>query len=164
MRMWALDRYYYLRVMSFLLAWMLMQMPMSESIANFRPQWVLMTLMWWLWNKPSRLTLPWVVTIALITDYLSGLPLGVHVLSFIVVAGCVQWLFPKLMHFNRWQQCLFSIALLALNLFVLRLGFFMTHVDWSWPAMIETHVATLLVWMAMAWAFNFHAYWFAHVD
>lgn len=164
MRMWVFDQYYCFRVTSFLLAWMLMQMPLPHAIASCRPQWVLITLLWWLWCKPSRISLLWIVAIGIMTDYLSGLPMGIHVTSFVALAGCVTWLHRKLMHFNIVQQILFSIVLLSLNTVVLRFGFFITHMTWLWAALLATQVTTLCVWVGLLFAFNFHQYWFAHVD
>ena len=87
-----------------------MQLPLPAGWSAWQPQWVLITCLFWLWNHPSRFALPWVVVVAVLTDYLSGLPLGIHVLSYLFMAGMVLWLYRKLMHFNVTQHCVFSCS------------------------------------------------------
>lgn len=163
MRAWALDRFYILRVVSIVVALLLIQLPFSYALSQWQPQWVLLVCLFWLWNHPSRFSMVWVAFAAALVDYLTGLPVGVHVISFILLAGIIIWRHNQIMHFDLSHQYFFSIFLFICNILLLRLGFALCHVEWSWMVMLKSQVSTCLIWMLCIWRFNFHGFWFAHV-
>jgi rod shape-determining protein MreD len=163
MRVWALDQFYIWRIASMLVAFFLMQLPLPYALSQWQPQWVLLVCLFWLWNHPSRFSLLWVGIIALMTDYASGLPLGVHVVSFVLLAGLVIWRHNQIMHYDFSHQLLFSIFLFICNIFMTRVSFELCHLEWSWMIMLKTQISTCLLWACCIWRFNFHGFWFAHV-
>lgn len=163
MRTWAIDRFYIWRVLSVVAALFLMQLPFPYAVSQWQPQWMLCVALFWLWNHPSRFSLVWITLLALLTDYASGLPLGVHVVSFLVIAGLVIWRHNQLMHYDVSHQIFFSIILFACHMILMRIGFALCHLEWSWLMMFKSLISTCLVWTLCIWRFNFHGFWFAHV-
>ena len=163
MHSWVLDRWYVWRVLSAMAALCLMQLPLPYALNQWQPQWVLMVCFFWLWTHPSRFSMVWVVLVAFITDYVSGLPLGVHAMSFIVLAGVVIWKHNQLMHFDLLHQFFFSMILILCYLMLMRISFELCQLEWSWIVMLKTQISTCLLWTFCIWRFNFHEFWFYYV-
>jgi|GEM_PF-3549294 len=163
MRVWALDRFYIWRIITVIVAFFLMQLPLPYVWSQWQPQWVLLVCLFWLWNHPSRFSLLWVALVGLMADYISGLPLGIYVASFLVLAGVIIWRYNQLMHFDLLHQCFFSIFLFICNMIVMRIGFGLCHLEWSWIVILKSQLSTCLIWLVCIWQFNFHGFWFTHV-
>jgi rod shape-determining protein MreD len=163
MRRWVQDRWYVLRALTFLVAFALIQVPLPIAWQPYRPEWVLCALMLWLWHRPTSVSFLWISVIGVTTDFLTGLPIGTHMLSYGVVAGCVLWMFPRMRQFSRLQQMGFTLFLLLLCTVMMRLSFALGHVAWCWADMLSMQLSTFIVWSVVLLSVNFHRYWFAHV-
>jgi rod shape-determining protein MreD len=164
MRQWALDQRYIWRLVSVIAAWCLMQIPLPYALQGWQPQWVLMVCLFWLWVHPSRFSFFWIVLVGFITDYLSGLPLGVHAVGLVVVAGLMIWKHYQWMHSDRLHQFIFSIILFLCYFMMMRFSFELCHLKWSWVMMLKTQITTCVLWAACIWKLNFHTFWFNYVD
>jgi rod shape-determining protein MreD len=164
MRTWALDQFYIWRLLSVVAALGLMQLPLPLGVSAWQPQWVLMVCLFWLWLHPTKLSILWIVFVGVMVDYVSGLPIGIHVMCFLVVIGLVLWKHYQLMHFNRLHQFFFSIVLFLCYFLMMRLGFAMCQLEWSWVMMLQTFVSTCVLWTLCIMRFNFHGFWFNYVD
>lgn len=85
------------------------------ELGYLRPEWVVLTLIYWVIALPQRIgiTLAWVV--GLIVDVLLGSLLGQHALAFIIVAYIASSIYQRLRMFSVWQQSLIVFAIVGLN-------------------------------------------------
>ncbi|MCW8887336.1 MAG: rod shape-determining protein MreD [Motiliproteus sp.] len=101
--------------LTFLLALMLSTLPMPESLEWGRPQWVALTLIYWVVALPHRVG-PWSAWIlGLLLDILLGSLLGVHALSLALIAFLVQHLHRRIRMYPLWQQSLLVLLLVGIH-------------------------------------------------
>lgn len=94
-------------------------LPLPDWAAPFRPDWVVLTLIFWSMHLPRRFGLgtAWVTGLAL--DVLKGALLGQHALAFTVVAFFTLKFRLRVRVFPIWQQSVTVLALVALYEFIL---------------------------------------------
>ena len=164
MRVWALDQWYVWRLLSLFVALCLMQLPFSAAASAWQPQWLLMVCLFWMWIHPSKLSIVLIFLVAVMADFLSGLPFGVYVMSLLVVVFIVRFKHDQLKHFNRLHQIIFSMILFLCYFMMMRIGFLLCQLEWSSVMMLKTFISTCLLWMICILRFNFHGFWFNYVD
>ena len=93
--------------------------PLPQSLAIARPDWVALTVIYWAIFAPHRLPLWVVMLFGLALDTLYGTLLGLHALALVVVAYPAMRLCLRLRVFS-WAQLAASVtALIVLYEFVL---------------------------------------------
>lgn len=96
-------------LLTLLVALMATIMPMPLSVDAFRPDWVLVVLLYWCLALPSRVNVVTAWVMGFILDVLLGSVLGVHAaamaLSVFIIAGNYQ----KIRNFSVWQLSLIHI-------------------------------------------------------
>jgi rod shape-determining protein MreD len=102
-------------VVSLLAALFLSILPMPGWVEDFRPQWVVLTLIFWSLALPQRVGVFWAFGAGLVLDVMTGSVLGHHALGFSVVAYLVVELHQRLRIFPLWQQTLFVWVLLLVE-------------------------------------------------
>lgn len=136
--------------LTFLVALVAAIMPLPLSVDEFRPDWVLVVLLYWAMAAPSRVNIGIAWLIGLVLDILLGSTLGVHggaiAISTFIVVGSYQ----KIRNFSVWQQALIIGTLSALyHLTVFWIQYFLTDavfvINFLYPV-----VSTVLLW---PWAF-----------
>ena len=101
--------------LSFLLAMMLSTLPMPESLIWGRPEWVTLTLIYWVVALPHRVG-PWTGwVLGLLLDILLGSLLGIHALSLAIVAYLAQRLHQRIRMFPLWQQAFLILILVGIQ-------------------------------------------------
>lgn len=104
---------------SFVIAMMLSVISMPAfvpvELGYLRPEWVVLTLIYWVIALPQRIgiTIAWAV--GLMVDVLLGSLLGQHALAFIIVAYIASSIYQRLRMFSVWQQSLIVFAIVGLN-------------------------------------------------
>jgi rod shape-determining protein MreD len=133
-----------------LLALMATIMPMPLSIDMFRPDWVLLVLVYWSLALPNRINVLSAWLMGFFVDVLLGSTLGVHagVMALTVYISAAN--FQKIRNFSLWQQSIIIGVLAALyHLLIFWLQRFLTDtpflVSYLYPVL-----TSILVW---PWAF-----------
>ena len=99
----------------FLIAFLLTIMPLPEGLSNWRPQWVALTLIFWILTLPERVGVGVAWSIGVVLDVLTGTLLGEHALSFSLIAFAVLKLHKRLLLFPPHQQSFTVLLLLLLD-------------------------------------------------
>lgn len=137
--------------LSFLVTLILTIMPMPQIVKSFRPDWVLLVLMYWTLALPARVNVGHAFFLGFIVDVLVGTVLGVNALAFSVVVFIVSVNYFKIRNFSMLQQALVVALLLALyHLILFWLSHFLTGVhfltEYLWPVLTG-----MLVWPWLFW-------------
>ena len=133
-------------LLTFLIALMASIMPLPLSVDAFRPDWVLVVLLYWCLALPARVNVISAGVMGFILDVLLGSTLGVHAgamaLSVYIVAGNFQ----KIRNFSVWQQALIVGVLSALyHLIVFWLQRFLTDAVFL-PSYLYPVLTTIILW------------------
>ncbi|NRA70112.1 MAG: rod shape-determining protein MreD [Gammaproteobacteria bacterium] len=81
-------------------------MPMPLFADSFRPNWLLMTTIYWCMALPHRFNIASVWCCGLLLDAIWGTNLGANALFFIVVCGLVLKNYQRLRSYSVWHQAL----------------------------------------------------------
>jgi rod shape-determining protein MreD len=137
-------------VLTFLVALMASIMPLPLSVDAFRPDWVLVVLLYWCLALPSRVNVISAWVMGFILDVLLGSTLGVHAGAMAVTVYIVAENFQKIRNFSVWQQALIVGVLSALyHLIVFWLQRFLTDAIFL-PSYLYPVITTIVLW---PWAF-----------
>lgn len=114
-------------VFTLLIALMASIMPMPLSVDAFRPDWVLIVLVYWCLALPNKINIITAWLMGFILDVLLGSVLGVHAAAMALSVYIVVVNFQKIRNFSVWQQALIIGVLAALyHLLVFWLQRFLT--------------------------------------
>ncbi len=101
-------------IFSLLIALMASIMPMPLSVDAFRPDWVLIVLVYWCLALPSKVNIITAWFMGFVLDVLLGSVLGVHAAAMAISMYIVVVNFQKIRNFSVWQQALIVGVLAAL--------------------------------------------------
>lgn len=101
-------------VLSFLVAYLLAIVPFPEWAMHYRPQWVMLVLIYWVMALPYRIGIGSAWLAGLFTDILQGSMLGIHALTFAVLAYITLSLHQRLRLFSSLQQSGIVLVLVGL--------------------------------------------------
>lgn len=133
-------------LLSFLVAFMLMIMPLPDWANPWRPNWVAMTLIYWCVALPRRVGVVSAWGVGILLDVLNDTLLGMHAFALIWVAYISINLHSRFRVFPLWQQA-GGVALLCLLCQVWyawvrgMLGFPPQTLEFLYPAL-----SSLLLW------------------
>ena len=128
-------------VISILLAMVLMLMPLPDSLRVVRPEWVLLTLMYWAMALPRRVGVGYAWFVGLFMDVLLGGILGALAFAYALVVYLILHFHLQLRQFPLWQQ---ALSLMSLILLVHIVTVMMTPAMTEWHAWLPAVVSTLL--------------------
>lgn len=77
---------------------------MPDWAAGYRPQWVALTVIFWITTLPERVGVFWAFFAGLMLDVVTGSLLGQHALSFTVMGYLTVELEQRIALFRAWQQ------------------------------------------------------------
>lgn len=134
------SRHSLLIVISIFFALVMALMPLPISFEPYRPDWVLMVLMYWSLAVPHRLNIGTAWVVGLLMDLASGSPLGVNSLTYSVCIFITASNFQKIRNFSLWQQSILIALFLTLyHLMQFWLNHFLMGVYFSphymWPVL-----------------------------
>jgi rod shape-determining protein MreD len=104
---------------TFLVAFMLMLLPMPDWTVWLRPAWVLLVLIYWLTVMPYRINLGTAWIIGLCLDVLNGTLLGEHAFALTIVSYLVVRIHHRFRMFSLVQQGIFVLGFVLLYQFIL---------------------------------------------
>jgi rod shape-determining protein MreD len=93
--------------------------PLPDALQAFRPDWVVLVVIFWSLMAPGRIGLLGAFFLGLMLDTLSGALLGQHALALLVVCYIVSRFHLRIRVFPIWQMSLTVMALLAVYEFLL---------------------------------------------
>ena len=108
------SRHFLLIAISIFFALVMALMPLPISFEPYRPDWVLMVLMYWSLAVPHRLNIGTAWVVGLLMDLASGSPLGVNSLTYSVCIFITASNFQKIRNFSLWQQSILIALFLTL--------------------------------------------------
>lgn len=134
------SRHSLLIAISIFFALVMALMPLPISFEPYRPDWVLMVLMYWSLAVPHRLNIGTAWVVGLLMDLASGSPLGVNSLTYSVCIFITASNFQKIRNFSLWQQSILIALFLTLyHLMQFWLNHFLMGVYFSphymWPVL-----------------------------
>ena len=91
-------------VTSFIVALMLMALPMPDWAGIWRPAWVALVLIYWCMALPSRIGIMVAFTLGIFLDVLTGTLLGQNALALSVVAFITLQFYQRVRVLPLWQQ------------------------------------------------------------
>jgi len=101
-------------IFTLLIAVMASIMPMPLSVDAFRPDWVLIVLVYWCLALPNKINIITAWVMGFILDVLLGSVLGIHAGAMALTVYIVIVNFQKIRNFSVWQQALIIGVLAAL--------------------------------------------------
>ncbi len=128
-------------IITLVLAMVLMLIPLPDSLRFLRPEWVLLTLMYWAMALPRRVGVGYAWLVGLFMDVLMGGILGILAFSYALVVYLVLHFHLQLRQFPLWQQ---ALSLMSLILLVHVMTVLMTPIMTGWHAWLPAVVSTLL--------------------
>ncbi|NTS75874.1 rod shape-determining protein MreD [Catenovulum sp. SM1970] len=124
--------------------------PMPPSIAIYRPDWVLVALIYWCIALPNRVNVGVAWVCGLFVDLLMGYTLGSHALILALIAYIASANFLRIRNFSVWQQ---AIIVGMLSLFYHLTDYWVAHFltdAFFQPELMWSALTSMLVW---PWAF-----------
>ena len=98
---------------SFIIALMLSVIPLPGWALWWRPEWVLLVLIYWAMVAPERISVGVAFMLGLIVDVLNGQAFGANALAMIIVTYIVGKFNHQLQVSPHWQQTLAILILTA---------------------------------------------------
>ncbi|MGI2260214.1 rod shape-determining protein MreD [Shewanella sp. GXUN23E] len=98
--------------LTMLLGLMFQIMPLPNLVESWRPDWLLLVLIYWAMALPHRVNILTAFMMGIALDVLLGSVLGIRALAFSLVIYVVVLHFQRLRNFPLWQQA-FVVALLV---------------------------------------------------
>ncbi|MBY5993122.1 rod shape-determining protein MreD [Ferrimonas balearica] len=138
--------------LTILIALLLQVMPLPPAVAAARPDWVLLTVIYWVLALPHRFNIFSACLVGVVLDILVGGTLGVRGLALSIVAYLVALQYQKLRHFALIQQLLvvgsLSLLLHMLVYWAEYLGNPAITIDWVY---LQPVLITPLLWPWVFW-------------
>jgi rod shape-determining protein MreD len=106
---------YWVILLSLLVAAVLAVLPLWRSLAWWRPEWLLLVLLYWTIALPYRVGTFTALAVGLLLDVLEGAPLGQNMLAMGVVITIAQLLHRRMRLFTLPQQALIVFFLAGLQ-------------------------------------------------
>lgn len=137
-------------LLTFIVALMATIMPLPIAVDAFRPDWVLVVVLYWCLALPNRVNVITAWLFGLLLDILLGSVLGIHAAAMALSVYIIAGNFQKIRNFSVWQQALIVGVLSALyHLLVFWFQRFLTDVVFL-PHYLYPVITTVILW---PWAF-----------
>lgn len=101
---------------SFIVATLLMLFPLPDFLIWWRPNWILMVLIYWIMALPYRIGILTGWLLGIISDITLGSVLGIHGLSMAIIAYLILALTYRLRLFPLWKQSILVGLMVGLDL------------------------------------------------
>lgn len=105
-------------IVSFLVAAIFELIELPGAIAHLRPEWLVLTLLYWLLRHPEKVGLATACVIGILMDVMLGTYLGVHMLSMSIIAYLVLTMHQRLKMFPMAQQAIIIFLVVGIQLMV----------------------------------------------
>jgi rod shape-determining protein MreD len=132
-------------VVTLVIAMLLMLVPLPEFARYFRPEWVVMTLIYWAMALPQRVSIGVGWISGLLMDAMMGGTLGVMAFSYALAVYLIARFHLQLRQYPLWQQALTIFTVVAL---VHGVAMLMARPEMQWILWMPV-VSSTLMWPVM---------------
>lgn len=137
--------------LSILIGIILQIIPMPPPIDIYRPDWLLLILLYWSMALPNRVGVGVAGLAGLVVDLLYGTALGVHSIALAIPVYLVAANYQRLRNYSLIQQASMVLILCCLfHITVYWLQYFITGIEFSyrflWPA-----ASSIILWPWLFW-------------
>ncbi len=137
-------------LLTLLMALIVTIIPMPIGADVFRPDWVLVVLLYWCVALPSKVNVVTAWFMGFILDVLLGSVLGVHAAAMAISVYIIAGNFQKFRNFSLWQQAMIvGVSATLYHLIVFWLQHFLTDVVFL-ASYLYPVFTTIILW---PWAF-----------
>ncbi|ABE56608.1 rod shape-determining protein MreD [Shewanella denitrificans OS217] len=127
-------------------------MPLPSLVELWRPDWLLMVIMYWAMALPHRYSILTAWFLGVVLDILLGAHLGIRAMAFSLVTYIVVLHFQRLRHFPRWQQSIVIAAFICLyHLVVFWLEFIVVGGVQFKTEYLQPVVSSIFIWWWVFW-------------
>lgn len=102
-------------LLTFLGAYLLAVLPMPQWLLWARPEWVALTLVYWVIALPHRVGIATALLLGVGLDMLEGALLGQNAFALVIVATLSLVLYQRLRLYSLWQQSAVVFVLVGIN-------------------------------------------------
>jgi rod shape-determining protein MreD len=140
----------FVMVISFAIAIILMLVSLPPEFNFLRPQFFVLTLLYWILYTPQRINFFLVWCLGMFLDVMYSMPLGTYALSLVLVTFITLNWQVRINFFALWQK-LAVIFMLTVLYFMPRLCVeWMTKHDFNWWLYIISPLVSALLWPYVA--------------
>lgn len=145
---------YFIMAMTFFIALMLSVYPLPMDMRWWRPEFVLVVAIYWIFFMPLTVSFTLLCMLGLFQDLLEGVPFGQHSLGLVIVAYICILSYQRVRNFSIWRQSgwifvLVGIAQLTDNWVQGMAGRPLSGIQFLYPALTSA-----LVWPVLNWWLN----------
>ncbi|MCL1142107.1 rod shape-determining protein MreD [Shewanella gaetbuli] len=127
-------------------------MPLPEIAAAWRPDWLLMVMIYWGMALPHRYSILTAWVLGVLLDVMLGATLGVRGLAFALVIYAVELHFQRLRNFPRWQQTLVIAIFICIYHLIVYWTEFVVVGDSAFSTdMFLPAISSMLIWWWVFW-------------
>jgi len=102
-----------------LVASILTLVSLPEWLFHFRPDWLILLVLFWVIQLPERVALGYACFHGILLDLLLVKPLGINAISFVIFAFVARAWSSQIKVMSLWQQSLFiAVLVLVFKLFI----------------------------------------------
>lgn len=125
--------------------------PMPSPIDLYRPDWLLLLLIYWSMALPNRVSVVSAGVSGLILDILYGTALGVHSFSLAIPIYLVSSHYQRFRNYSMLQQAVLILVLSSLfHIIVYWLQYLITGIEFNWM-FLRPAVTSVLLWPWLFW-------------
>ena len=100
------SRGYWIIALSLVIAAVLAVLPLNRELAWWRPEWLLLVLIYWTIALPHRVGMFTALVVGLLLDVLEGAPLGQNMLALAAAVTIARLMYRRMRMFTPPQQAL----------------------------------------------------------
>ncbi len=106
---------YWVILLTLLFATFLAILPLSRSLSWWRPEWILLALVYWTMALPHRVGLVTALAAGLLVDVIEGAPIGQNMAALAVVVTLTSLMYQRLRVFTLFQQASVIFVLVGIH-------------------------------------------------
>ncbi|WP_144212332.1 rod shape-determining protein MreD [Shewanella donghaensis] len=126
-------------------------MPLPAIVEAWRPDWLLMVMIYWAMALPHRYSVLTAWVIGVLLDVLLGATLGVRSLAFSIVIYLIVIQSQRLRNFTRWQQSILVALFVCLYHFIIYwVEFVINGVQFNWSMFLPA-ISSIFMWWWFFW-------------
>ncbi|MGB3725802.1 MAG: rod shape-determining protein MreD [Glaciecola sp.] len=125
--------------------------PMPSPIDLYRPDWLLLILIYWSMALPNRVSVGIAGVSGLLLDILYGTALGVHSFALAIPIYLVSANYQRLRNYSMMQQAVLIFVLSTVfHLIVYWLQYLITGIEFSW-IFLRPAITSIIFWPWLFW-------------
>ena len=129
-------------IITIVFAMLLMMLPISDHFRPFRPEFVLMVLIYWVMALPCRVGVGSAWIVGVLMDALMGVTLGISALSYALVIFFTARFYLQLRQYPTWQQALIiSMLVLVVHIVAMVMSSQTRHLYFWLPVL-----SSMMIW------------------